>query len=151
MTEDWTTKSQMAQHQMTKAQMTEDWMTSPNDITPNGPRSKCKRPNDLSLNGNCLNGLNLNTDKSRCRKSVAKSGYKLQSFKHPGDVVVVKWSSWSPSTLTTRVRILLLNLCFETNENKQKEAGGWPIKKVISTASMLHFYLISLKQQFVIE
>ena len=46
--------------------------------------------------------------------------------------MVVKWSAWSPSTLTILVRIQLtptvfsVKFVFEKNANKQKEAGVGP-------------------------
>ena len=52
--------------------------------------------------------------------------------------VVVKWSTFSPSTLTIRVRIPLkptvfsVKFVFEKKENKQKEAGVGPFLITIS-------------------
>ena len=63
----------------------------------------------------------------------------MKKYKYTGAVVVVKWSAYSPSTPTIWVRILVtptvfsVKFVFEKNENKQKEAGVGPFKKLDRT------------------
>ena len=73
-------------------------------------------------------------------------------------VVVVKWSSCSPSTPTVQVRIppkSTVAKLFENNENKQKRAGHGPFKNhfiyfyhLVQSISQLETILDDLKCLF---